>query len=151
METTMLESRMWRRWRRFRLRRGLMRDRVKVLAFVGGLVALDWATKHWLVTEEWAIDTRPVLPSMAAIALVILLFFALYPPLVYPAMAMVAGTIGNFMSGSSVANPFQIQYTHYLIAFNLADVFLMAGVVAIFVIILWRPLTTPIRSATMRP
>lgn len=123
----------WRRWARWRRRRGLanLGPPVKVLSFVALLVALDQATKAQLTTEAWAWHQQPrTWLIQPLITLLVALPFLLSPLTRRAATFAVAGVIGNGLSAlrfDVVANPIQVRTETHAVAFNLADVFLILG------------------------
>lgn len=119
--------------KRFRawLRRNRWRGGSRVLALIAALVALDAASKAILTTPAWAIHRSPGSWVVIIAVLVLILTALLGTRAAVPAALILAAALGNGgweIATGSVPNPFVIQSGASSMAFNLADLYLMAGV-----------------------
>lgn len=103
------------------------------------LTLADLAVKRFAATPEWAYHSRSLswlvlcLCLLAGLVLLLRVPSALVPP---AAGVLAAGVLGNAISAISsqgfvVPNPLVITTTNSVIAFNLADVFVMIGLVGL--------------------
>ena len=106
------------------------------------LVAADLVVKGALPTPDWAWHQRSVAWLVLCIAVLGLLLALLRVParLVPPtAGVLAAGVLGNALSaawnGLEVPNPLVVQGDDAMVAFNLADVWVLVGVTALFTVL----------------
>ena len=103
------------------------------------LAVADLAVKRFAATPEWAYHDRSL--SWLALCLFLLAGLVLLlriPSMLVPPAAgiLAAGVLGNAISAASsyhfaVPNPLIVTTSNAVIAFNLADVFVMVGLVAL--------------------
>lgn len=109
------------------------------------LAAADLFVKATIPTESWAYHQRSIGWLVLSLVLLAGMLVVVRIPsrLVAPAAGVLAaGLLGNCLSaawnGMEVPNPLVIGGTHALIAFNLADVWVLAGIfVVIAAIAVW--------------
>lgn len=109
------------------------------------LAAVDLAVKAARPTPWWAWHERSLawlllcMVVLAALVLVLRVPSALVPP---AAGVLAGGVLGNALSAAwndlSVANPLVLEGERAVLAFNLADVWVMTGLGALFAVLgLW--------------
>ena len=105
-----------------------------LVAPAAALAAVDLFVKATLPTASWAFHHRSGAWIVLCVALLVGAAFLCVVPSSSVALAggvMSAGVIGNLVSaradGNWVPNPLTISHGHYLVAFNLADVFFLLG------------------------
>lgn len=93
------------------------------------LLMLDQLAKSALVTEGWAYHSTELGLSFVAVAAACVAFAWRFPTLRAPMALILAGVLGNAVSAllGPVSNPFELRVTHGVVAFNLADVFIVLG------------------------
>jgi hypothetical protein len=113
-----------------------------MLAFALPLAAVDLITKALLPTEDWAYHQRsPAWGLLCCIVLVGLLVVCRVPTLLVPPATgfLMAGVVGNGLSavlnGFVVPNPLVIEGNQSVVAFNLADVWAVVGILSLMVVI----------------
>jgi lipoprotein signal peptidase len=98
------------------------------------LVALDQITKATLTTAAWAEHARGIAWQREAVVAIVAVAAAgfVYRPVRLACTLLAAGLIGNLVSAvhGDVANPLMTQIGQTQIAFNVADVTLLAGAAA---------------------
>ena len=103
------------------------------------LTLADLAVKRFAATPEWAYHDRSLswlalcIFLLAALVLLVRVPSAFVPP---AAGILAAGVLGNAISAASsyrfaVPNPLIVTTANSVIAFNLADVFVMVGLLAL--------------------
>jgi lipoprotein signal peptidase len=109
-----------------------------VLALALPLTAADLAWKHAAATPEWAYHARSFGWLVLCTALVggLLALGRVPSRLVVLASGVLAGgVLGNLLSGAwnglRVPNPIVVEGDRAVIAFNLADVFTLVGIIAL--------------------
>lgn len=140
MSSIAVRSKPWWRWWRYRRIRNLFRRPGAIAKPWNGIIAVaalatfDQLTKHLLVTPDWAWHTQS--PSWLIYPIIGVLLgsvLAAIPRLRLAGLLLTAGAVGN---GSSeliydrIANPFLTQSGSIHVAFNFADVCLMAALAA---------------------
>jgi lipoprotein signal peptidase len=105
-----------------------------LVAPAAALASLDLVVKATVPTASWAFHHRSGAWMALCIALLVGAAFLCVVPSVSVSIAggvMSAGVIGNLVSaradGNWVPNPLTLGHGHYLVAFNLADVFFLLG------------------------
>lgn len=96
------------------------------------LVCVDAAAKLLLPTQPWAQHGRSLGWLIAGVVGCLLFgWAATVRPVALPASLLAAGTAGNvlFALAGPVPNPFLFQADGIMVAFNVADVSLVAGAV----------------------
>jgi lipoprotein signal peptidase len=98
------------------------------------LAAVDLIVKENVAAPAWAYHHRSdawVAASMLFLGAAAALSLVSSPLVAGAAGLMSAGVLGNLVSargnGNWVPNPFTISHGHYVLAFNLADVFFVLG------------------------
>lgn len=138
----------WRWWRhrRWNIRRrpGAIAKPWNGIVIVGLLIAADQLAKHLLVTQSGMQHVSSTAWLIQAVLMACILpVFALFQPIRIAVLLCVAGGSANALSDllhGVVANPITVQYGHNLVAFNLADVYLVSGIVmAIVTLATYRP------------
>lgn len=106
------------------------------------LAAVDLLVKASIPTESWAYHERSLgwLTLSVALLAALLAISQIPAMLVAPAAGLLAaGLLGNSLSaawnGMSVPNPLVVSGDRGLIAFNPADVFALAGILALVIVI----------------
>jgi lipoprotein signal peptidase len=105
-----------------------------VVAPAAALASVDLVVKAMVPTASWAFHHRSGAWIALCVALLVGAAFLCVVPSASVSLAggvMSAGVIGNLVSaradGNWVPNPLTVSVGHYLIAFNLADVFFLLG------------------------
>lgn len=115
----------------------------RALLVAGSVVALDALTKIILVTPPWAFHPQSREWQLTALAAALAVgLMMLYPRTAIPAALLSAGVAANLLDsiwdGGVVSNPFiLITVGNGPVAFNLADVSLYAGAVAMVAVTPW--------------
>lgn len=100
------------------------------------IIGFDAFTKAWLTTPAWAQHERTTSWTIdAGVALILPIAMLYYKPLRVAAVLLFCGVFGNLLSAleGDVANPLMVQHGAGQLAFNVADVSLLAAAVAIVV------------------
>ena len=95
------------------------------------LIAADQLVKQMFPTPFWGWDPRGFHPAALTIGIMAALVLAAYPPIRLGGTIMLAGIASNALSASNgdVPNPFVVGN----VAFNLADLLLLVGMIVLFV------------------
>jgi hypothetical protein len=108
---------------------------VKRFLPVAAVLALDVATKHLFVAAAWTNHYQPRSWQISAVlALLIPLALIFYRPAALGAALLLAGVLGNLLdslAGGGVRNPFVVGAHGGSLAFNVADVSLVLGGLAV--------------------
>ena len=94
------------------------------------LIFADQLVKQVLPTPYWGWDKRGFPVAFLAVGITAALVLVAYPPIRLGGTIMLAGILSNTLSAShgDVANPFVVND----VAFNLADVLLLVGMIVLF-------------------
>lgn len=113
-----------------------------MLAVALPLAAADLISKAVLPTEDWAYHQRsPAWGLLCCVVLVGLLVVCRVPALLVPPATgfLMAGVVGNGLSaafnGFVVPNPLVVERGTSVVAFNLADIWAVAGIASLMLVI----------------
>lgn len=119
--------------------------RRKAVCLAVAVVAVDQLTKLLLPTPEWAWHYLDHSWRWSALtALILPAAMMLWRPVLLPAALFAGGIGGNLLSlvvFGRVANPFVVEHGGTLTAFNVADVSIIAGDVALVLALPWMALS----------
>jgi hypothetical protein len=106
------------------------------------LAAADLLVKARIPTPAWAYHERSLGWLALSVALFVALLFVARLPAAFAAPAaglLAAGLLGNGLSaawsGMEVPNPLLATLDRGLVAFNLADIFVLAGILSLLLVI----------------
>lgn len=115
-----------------------MKPLLVMLAVAAPLTVADLVSKEVMSTQPWALHERsPVWVVFCFAVLVGLLVVCRVPALLVPPAAglLAAGVLGNALSavanGLAVPNPLVVEGESTVVAFNLADIWAVGGIVAL--------------------